>query len=66
VTSHSASLGIFFIYHIVETVNSPGVVCAGNFHVIFEIDVVAVSILDISLFAMYHHLTNHHKNSFKG
>jgi hypothetical protein len=66
VTSQSAFCGILLIYHIVETINSPGVLCDGRFHVILEMLIVEVSTFVISLFVMYHHFTNHHKNSFRG
>jgi hypothetical protein len=66
VTSPSAFLGKLFTYPIVETINSPGVVSDGTFHVILEIFKLVVSTFVISLFVIYHHLTNHHRNSFKG
>jgi hypothetical protein len=65
-TSPSVFCGMLFMYPIVETINSVGVVSDGIFHVILEILILAVSTFVISLFVMYHHLTNHHKNSFKG
>jgi hypothetical protein len=65
-TSPSTFHGKLFMYHIVETINSHGVVSDGKFHVIFEMLSVEVSTLVISLFVMYHHFTNHHRNSFKG
>ena len=66
VTSHSDSFGKFFEYHKVETTNSDGVDEDGNFHVILEIVTPAVSTFVISLLVIYHHLTNHHRNSFNG
>jgi hypothetical protein len=65
-TSPSAFCGILFIYHIVDTISSPGVVSDGKFHVILEILKLDVSTFVISLFVTYHHFTNHHRNSFKG
>jgi hypothetical protein len=66
VTSPSAFCGTVLMYHIVDTINSPGVVSDGRFHVILEMLVLEVSTFVISLFVIYHHLTNHHRNSFKG
>jgi hypothetical protein len=66
VTSPSTFHGRLFMYHIVETINSHGVVSDGIFHVILEILRVEVSTFVISLFVIYHHFTSHHKNSFKG
>jgi hypothetical protein len=65
-TSPSDSFGKLFTYHIVDTINSPGVVCDGNFHVNLQILIFDVSTFGISLFTMYHHWSNPHRKSFSG
>ncbi|MBR7036972.1 hypothetical protein IKI14_03780 [bacterium] len=65
-TSPSDSFGKLFTYHIVDTINSPGVVCDGNFHVILQMLIFEVSTFGISLFTMYHQFNSPHKNSFRG
>jgi hypothetical protein len=59
-------VGKLFTYHIVDVINSPGVVSEGIFHVILDILILAVSTFVISLLVIYPLVTSHHKNSFKG